>query len=74
MRKRIEWEWERLDETTWRAKVIGGWLVKNEFAFGKAPATSMQLVPDRDHEWNILQPVKDIKYEAVNLAKDFESK
>lgn len=72
MRKKIEWLWERLDEATWRAKVIGGWLVKTEYAEGKLVATSMTFIPDRDHEWAIAIPKPDIQVERSDIAKDFE--
>lgn len=57
MRKKIEWQWEKLDDATWRAKVIGGWLVKSEYCLGKTPATTMAYVIDRDHEWHVIPPL-----------------
>ena len=66
MRKKIEWQWESLDEATWRAKVIGGWVVLHVKTFaisGKNSAVnqseSMQFVADRDHEWHIQAPIQE---------------
>lgn len=61
MRKQIEWEWEKLDETTFRSKVIGGWLVlhcthtiiTSDKKREMVRSESMQFVADRDHEWSI---------------------
>lgn len=80
MRKRIEWEWEKLDEATYRSKVIGGWLILhvNSLAVtdGKNRATSMSesmvFLPDRDHEWSIMPPIVDSTVERSTIAKDFE--
>lgn len=62
MRKKLEWEWESLDESTQRAKVIGGWLVlrlgATDVEKGKSGKIifreSMTFVPDRDHDWIIM--------------------
>lgn len=64
MRKRIAWAWEKLDESCYRAKVIGGWIVlhTNSIAItdGKnrstAQSESMVFLLDRDHEWEIAAP------------------
>jgi len=79
MRKRIDWNWEKLDECTQRAKVIGGWLIlrlgATDIERGKPGKIvfreSMTFVPDRDHEWEIMPPIVDVKVEQSNLAKDF---
>lgn len=87
MRKKIEWKWEQIDEATWRAKVIGGWVLLHVKTFtltltgGKkeplcSQSESMQFIADRDHEWHILE----MRSELVpirnnlrnNLSKDFE--
>lgn len=68
MAKKLIWEWERLDESTWRAKVIGGWLVlhTNSVAItdGKkrevAQSESMAFIADREHTWPILKPVEEV--------------
>lgn len=58
MRKRIEWYWEGLDEVTSRAKVIGGWLIKAEITRAKTGAAcTLQFIPDRDHEWVIVDRI-----------------
>lgn len=77
MRKKIEWEWEKLDESTYRAKVIGGWLVKtHNSAEGKhnwAISETVTFIPDRDHEWTISKPMKDVLKERKSLAEDFSA-
>ncbi len=81
MRKRFEWQWEQLDEATWRAKTIGGWLVLHVKTFtvsGKnysmSQSESMQFVADRDHEWSILPPIEPEKPKQTVKASDFEPK
>jgi len=85
MRKKIEWSWERLDESTYRAKVIGGWIIlhtnhttiTDSKKRDMVQTESMQFVPDRDHEWAIAAAFnpsnKEIVKAKVNAA-DFESK
>lgn len=66
MRTRLKWEWEKLGfhsddgicgvETN-RAKVIGGWLVRT-VAWNqpdKAQSESMVFIPDKEHQWVIIQ-------------------
>jgi len=69
MRKRIDWNWEVLDEQTKRVKVIGGWLIvhTNE----KLKCESMVHLPDRDHEYEIMPPIVDTQIERADIAKDF---
>lgn len=57
MRKKIEWKLEKLDDHTYRAKVIGGWIVTKAIFHPKGGVTeSMVFVADRDHEWEIAIP------------------
>lgn len=66
MRKQIEHKWEKLDDYTQRAKVIGGWLVIRlgitDIQKGKPGKIvfreSMVFIADRDHEWHVLPPVE----------------
>lgn len=66
MRKKIEWQFEllhkrhegNLQESASRAKVIGGWIVIHTWVIKGIPSESMVFIPDRDHEWTILQPIK----------------
>ena len=62
MRKHYRWEWEKLDEFNWRAKVIGGWLIKTRmFIEGKrgvVMSESMVFIPDSEHQWGILPQPK----------------
>lgn len=78
MRKKIEWQWEKLDEGTYRAKVIGGWLImhvnqcivndskKREMAISE----SMCFIADRDHEWTVIAPVQNTP--VIPKPNDFE--
>lgn len=45
---KIKFQWERIDQQTERAKVIGGWIV---WSFGSGDNGSMVFVPDPKHEW-----------------------
>lgn len=57
MRKVFEWQWEELDECTWRAKVFKGWLfltTKNGKKGGSS--SSMVFVADHDHEMKFVKP------------------
>jgi len=82
MRKKIEWQWESLDEATWRVKVIGGWLVLHVKTFAIAgkdkmisQSESMQFVADRDHEWHIIPPVEAAAPAVPSVkSNDFEPK
>ncbi len=47
---KINFDWECLLGTTYRAKVIGGWIVRNE-EFERSE--SMVFVPDPNHQWEI---------------------
>lgn len=82
MRKKIEWKFEELDKFTKRAKVMGGWILHHESnalleknnKFSVVKSESMVFIPDRDHEWTIVQPVDESKPAANKVsATDFES-
>ena len=47
----MKFEWEELTDTTWRAKVIGGWIVRTTSCSGIA----MVFIPDPKHSWEILK-------------------
>lgn len=54
MRKKLEHEWEILDEFTKRAKVIGGWIIEyGSFSNKGSVSNSLVFVPDNDHLWTI---------------------
>jgi hypothetical protein len=73
MRKKIEWEWELLDEFTKRAKVIGGWVIEYGCHTNKGSITNtMVFVPDRDHEWAIAPKIVEKAAIKTALAKDFD--
>ena len=83
MRKKIEWLWEMIDQkqedkvfyfATYRAKVIGGWLVRNFDVTYNAKSTSesMVFVPDPNHDWVIVAPFDPAKKdEAKADAEEF---
>lgn len=81
MRKKIEWEWEALDDCTKRAKVIGGWVLMRLGAVDVEKGKKIQFreslifIPDRDHEWHVLPPVKAEEAPIkVSKADDFAPK
>jgi hypothetical protein len=82
MRKKIEWSWEQIDEGTWRAKVIGGWLVLHVKTFAingsknynMAQSESLAFVADRDHEWTIVAPMVEENKNPTNKVNDFSPK
>ena len=53
----MKFEWINLDECTWRAKTISGWIVKTrmfiEGTRGVVMSESMVFVPDQEHKWEI---------------------
>lgn len=68
MRKKMEWQWEQLDESSYRAKVIGGWIllhtkhttiVDSKKNKDMIQTESMVFIPDRDHEWTITPILKE---------------
>lgn len=77
MRKRINWEWELLhdvdsgnvSESASRAKVIGGWIVAHARAIKGNCSESMVFIPDRDHEWEILKPLKPKTVQEIKSSE-----
>ena len=71
---KLYWNWEKLDETTYRAKVIGGWLVKThasaEGKSGWAISETVTFLQDSEHRWVILQPPKP-EEKKPSVAQDF---
>lgn len=63
MRTKLPFQWEKISENeakeagytvTMRAKVIGGWLVKDGTEIvGRSITESMVFVADQHHEWQI---------------------
>jgi len=87
MRQKIAWEWERLDNATFRAKVIGGWVLLRIAGLNKVEkvidlaelkkmhlSESMTFVPDRDHDWTIAVPLSEITIKPTVKPEDFEPK
>lgn len=50
---KIEFKWESMGDSTWRAKVIGGWIVAHIIEGDKEFTNSMVFIPDPKHEWEI---------------------
>lgn len=77
MIKKMQWNWEQLDEGTRRTKVIGGWLINTHRRCDNGKLSSFDqalvFVSDPDHQWVIVPPMPDLKAEKVSLAKDFEA-
>lgn len=70
MIKRTEWKLEKLDPSSNRVKVYGGWIVNQVFVDSKEKlitATSV-FVPDRESEWQVLQPKTELN--IVPIEKD----
>jgi hypothetical protein len=75
MVKKMPWEWEVLDNDTYRAKVIGGWLVAKILKGRKSEdiGQTMVFVNDQDHMWVILKP-KEVEPVKPSIAEDFASR
>ncbi len=69
MRKHYRWELEKLESkeekdvywfATYRAKVVGGWLMRTFDVTYKTKSTSesMVFIPDSEHQWGIWPPPK----------------
>lgn len=75
---KIQWHWEKLDENTYRAKVIGGWLVSHvpftPSSSKSAPSNTAVFIPDKDHQWLIVEPPVETQPQASKLAADFARK
>lgn len=72
MRKKIEWKWEKLDESTSRVKVIGGWLiccnvVKNDVVINR----STSFISDINHEWTIIEEKTPVQSTVNNLSSGY---
>lgn len=46
-KKPINFKWEKFDENTERAKVLGGWIVYASWGY----SGGMTFIPDPKHEW-----------------------
>lgn len=85
MRRKFEWEWEMIENlsqegvfqsSTYRAKVIGGWLIRTvlrDFKL-KGISESTTMIQDRDHEWMIVPKIEEVAVQAPKIkASDFEA-
>lgn len=48
---KIKFEWKRIGDMTYRAKVIGGWIVEHI----DCDRPTLVFIPDSNHEWEIEQ-------------------
>jgi hypothetical protein len=53
-----KFEWEQLKKNTFRARVPGGWVLKNVIGSrsphgGVSDAVALVFIPDRYHEWKV---------------------
>jgi len=70
--KKIVWEWEVLDETTSRVKVIGGWLLQTKLVTKNSCSLSTIIINDQHWEWHPCAPFVDPQIKKSELAKDFK--
>ena len=49
----MKFKWEEIANRTFRAKVIGGWIISNEMYRDSNITSSMVFVPDSLHKWEI---------------------
>lgn len=82
MLKKIAFAWEKLDEATYRAKVIGGWIllhiqhttITDSKKRDMSQCESMVFIADRDHEWQIAKPFDPSKPDVPRITpNDFQA-
>ena len=73
MSKKIVWDWENIDDTTSRVKVMGGWMIRSVIPMKGHTAVSTMFLHDTDWQWQPIAPYVDVKVEKSNLAKDFKA-
>lgn len=65
MRKKIEWKLEEIENTgsmqIMRVQVRGGWLITTvvQDARLKVLSSSSVILPDPDHEWQIVKSIRE---------------
>jgi hypothetical protein len=69
MAKKIVWEWEQIDESTARVKVMGGWWVIK--INKKSSSVASIFIADNDWQWQPIEPYVDPQVQKANLAKDY---
>jgi|HubBroStandDraft_5_1064220.scaffolds.fasta_scaffold20468_3 hypothetical protein len=72
MAKKIVWNWEQIDESTKRVKVMGGWLIHTTVTTKNSCATNTIYLHDQDWQWQPVEPYVDPQVVKANLAKDFK--
>jgi hypothetical protein len=73
MRTTFAWEWEELDGSTIRIRVIGGWLVRHVVESGRGIAESMVFIADKDHEWKIKKPSPPSSSPNESVSKQWKT-
>lgn len=61
MIKKIAWEFEKIDECNYRAKVIGGWILK----IFEGKQFQCVFVEDKEHVWIIIKSDAAIEAQQV---------
>ena len=51
MKVKLKWEAHPTERGTYRAKVIGGWLVQDRYFGSDSGGIGLAFVPDNKHEW-----------------------
>jgi hypothetical protein len=74
----MKFEWEKIYEkdfdTTWRAKLIGGWLVKTVIRTSETYSTTMVFIDDRHHRWSTEENCQiDIDIEDFHVMREWFS-
>lgn len=60
-----KFRWENIELDTWRARVIGGWIVKSSHTLGdERVSSSMVFTPDPSWGWEILKPQNNTKKQS----------
>lgn len=71
--KKIVWEWEQIDESTRRTKVMGGWLIQTTVTTKNSCAINTMFLVDQHHEWYPSAPFVDPQIKKSEIAKDFKA-
>jgi hypothetical protein len=66
---KYEFKWEEISEETYRARIMGGWLILHKSSNNKGVSESLTFCPDRHHEWIILPPKQTKELNNVKEKK-----
>lgn len=77
MIKKMEWNWEPIEDKqniqTYRAKVIGGWILLTVIQDTKLKilSNSTVFIPDRDSEWTIVKPKVEVEASQEKISEGY---